>query len=285
MHADRAGLYPNAPLPANPVGTHVAAPQNGPSNAVYGPMPPQHWQIFNGAAASVQPHFSHAPTALPPHIDMTQQLTQQQQQQPHPGRRNVGQLTHTIGGVGGNGGGNGASTARTPHLTHVLASGDSDKSASRSQLLEDFRNSRLPQLQLSDLGSFVVEFAKDQHGEQLHLFLVESKQLSVVGSRFIQQKLERASLRDKQLVFDEVIANSSTLMTDVFGNYVRFDFARHPHDSIGIIFQVVQKFLEHGSPEQRHQLIGAIKGNVMKLALQMYARNAAIHARQCCSLA
>uniref|UniRef100_A0A915D9T9 PUM-HD domain-containing protein n=1 Tax=Ditylenchus dipsaci TaxID=166011 RepID=A0A915D9T9_9BILA len=105
----------------------------------------------------------------------------------------------------------------------------------RSPLLDDFRNSRIPHLQLSDLGKHVVEFAQDQH-----------------GSRFIQQKLERASLKEKQLVFDEVIQHAHNLMTDVFGNYV------------------IQKFFEHGTPEQRSQLGCAVKGNVLNLALQMY---------------
>ncbi|KAI1724370.1 pumilio-family RNA binding repeat domain-containing protein [Ditylenchus destructor] len=105
----------------------------------------------------------------------------------------------------------------------------------RSQLLDDFRNSRIPHLQLSDLGKYVVEFAMDQH-----------------GSRFIQQKLERSSLKEKQMVFDEVIQHAHSLMTDVFGNYV------------------IQKFFEYGTPEQRNLLANAVKGNVLNLALQMY---------------
>lgn len=36
----------------------------------------------------------------------------------------------------------------------------------RSQLLDEFRNSRIPHLQLSDLGKHVVEFAQDQHGSR-----------------------------------------------------------------------------------------------------------------------
>ena len=44
-----------------------------------------------------------------------------------------------------------------------------------------FRNNRYPSIQLRDLANHVVEFSQDQH-----------------GSRFIQQKLERASPADKQ---------------------------------------------------------------------------------------
>lgn len=47
--------------------------------------------------------------------------------------------------------------------------------------------------------------------------------------RFIQQKLERATLPEKQHVFNEIIVAAYQLMTDVFGNYV------------------IQKFFEFGS--------------------------------------
>ena len=75
-------------------------------------------------------------------------------------------------------------------------------------------------MQLRDLANHVVEFSQDQH-----------------GSRFIQQKLERANPADKQLVFQEIISSSHPLMTDVFGNYV------------------IQKFFEYGTPEQKSQLV------------------------------
>jgi hypothetical protein len=118
----------------------------------------------------------------------------------------------------------------------VVSSNASDKGTPvRSQQLDDFRNSRLPHLQLSDLGKNVMEFAKDQH-----------------GSRFIQQKLERTNNKEKQMIFEEVIKHAEILMTDVFGNYV------------------IQKFFEFGTPEQKNELVDAIRGNVMKLALQMY---------------
>lgn len=59
--------------------------------------------------------------------------------------------------------------------------------------------------------------------------------------RFIQQKLERASLKEKQAVFDEVALHAQSLMTDVFGNYV------------------IQKFFEYGTPEQKNILTNAVK--------------------------
>ena len=36
----------------------------------------------------------------------------------------------------------------------------------RSSLLEDFRNNRIPNLQLKDLTQHVVEFSQDQHGSR-----------------------------------------------------------------------------------------------------------------------
>ena len=65
-----------------------------------------------------------------------------------------------------------------------------------------------------------MEFSQDQH-----------------GSRFIQQKLERASANEKQAVFQEIQSKAHSLMTDVFGNYV------------------IQKFFEFGTSEQKSQLV------------------------------
>ena len=93
----------------------------------------------------------------------------------------------------GNGSGNGI----------IGANITGEKPANRSRLLEDFRTNRQPHLQLRDIVNHFVEFSMDQH-----------------GSRFIQQKLERATAVEKDLVFREIVPSSHTLMTDVFGNYV-----------------------------------------------------------------
>lgn len=110
-----------------------------------------------------------------------------------------------------------------------------DKNSNRSRLLEDFRNNRYPNLQLRELTNHIVEFSQDQH-----------------GSRFIQQKLERAAPNEKQLVFQEILAAAYQLMTDVFGNYV------------------IQKFFEFGTTEQKSQLVAKLRSHVQPLALQMY---------------
>ena len=110
-----------------------------------------------------------------------------------------------------------------------------DKNSNRSRLLEDFRNNRYPNLQLRELTNHMVEFSQDQH-----------------GSRFIQQKLERAAPGEKQLVFQEILVAAYQLMTDVFGNYV------------------IQKFFEFGTTEQKSQLVSKLRSHVQPLALQMY---------------
>ena len=78
-----------------------------------------------------------------------------------------------------------------------------DSNIIRSKLLDDFRNGRMQNLQLRDIVGHFAEFSMDQH-----------------GSRFIQQKLERATNIEKDLVFKEILPSASQLMTDVFGNYV-----------------------------------------------------------------
>ncbi|CAH8874025.1 unnamed protein product [Trichobilharzia szidati] len=109
--------------------------------------------------------------------------------------------------------------------------------SSRSQLLEDFRNSsaRFQHMHLSELRDHMVEFARDQH-----------------GSRFIQQKLETATTAEKNSVFNEILPHSGKLMTDVFGNYV------------------IQKFFEFGTKEQKEHLSQRLQGHVVEFATQMY---------------
>jgi hypothetical protein len=50
------------------------------------------------------------------------------------------------------------------------------------------------------------------------LFLTYSSDQN--GSRFIQQKLENCTTEEKALLFAKILPHTSSLMTDVFGNYV-----------------------------------------------------------------
>ncbi|KAI6646201.1 pumilio [Oopsacas minuta] len=121
-----------------------------------------------------------------------------------------------------------------------------DSLCGRSKLLEDFRNNRCPNLQLRDLTDHITEFSKDQH-----------------GSRFIQQKLERATVQEKDLVFGEILPDAYSLMTDVFGNYV------------------IQKFFEFGTSDQKHTLATNVQGRVLPLSLQMYGCRVIQKALEC----
>ncbi|KAK3007369.1 hypothetical protein RJ639_016045, partial [Escallonia herrerae] len=115
-----------------------------------------------------------------------------------------------------------------------LDGGNMDNSFS-SSLLEEFKSNKTKCFELSEIAGHVVEFSADQY-----------------GSRFIQQKLETATVEEKNMVFQEIFPQALTLMTDVFGNYV------------------VQKFFEHGMSSQRREMANKLLGHVLNLSLQMY---------------
>ncbi|KAK6137923.1 hypothetical protein DH2020_028336 [Rehmannia glutinosa] len=117
---------------------------------------------------------------------------------------------------------------------HSQSSGTSTKGRFES-LLEVLKNNKTKSLELSDIVGHVVEFSTDQF-----------------GSRFIQQKLESATVEEKTKILVEIIPNARSLMIDVFGNYV------------------IQKFFEHGTESQRKELAGHLIGHVLPLTLQMY---------------
>ncbi|GAB4827488.1 hypothetical protein Ancab_034372 [Ancistrocladus abbreviatus] len=104
-----------------------------------------------------------------------------------------------------------------------------------SSLLDEFKSNKTKCFELSEIAGHVVEFSADQY-----------------GSRFIQQKLETATMEEKDMVFHEIIPQALTLMTDVFGNYV------------------IQKFFEHGTSSQIRELAEKLTGHVLTLSLQMY---------------
>ncbi|KAK4403899.1 Pumilio4 [Sesamum angolense] len=102
-------------------------------------------------------------------------------------------------------------------------------------LLEVLKNNKTKSLELTDIIGHIVEFSMDQF-----------------GSRFIQQKLETATVDEKAKILSEIIPHARGLMIDVFGNYV------------------IQKFFEHGTESQRKELAGHLIGHVLPLTLQMY---------------
>ncbi|XP_072960940.1 pumilio homolog 3-like isoform X2 [Typha angustifolia] len=102
-------------------------------------------------------------------------------------------------------------------------------------LLDELKNSKAQSLELIDIVDHVIKFSTDQY-----------------GSRFIQQKLETASVDEKAKIFPKIVTYALALTTDVFGNYV------------------IQKFFELGTENQRNQLISQLLGHVLHLSLQMY---------------
>ncbi|KAM0044923.1 putative armadillo-like helical, pumilio domain-containing protein [Helianthus debilis subsp. tardiflorus] len=86
-----------------------------------------------------------------------------------------------------------------------------------------------------------------------HLTLpIVSEYADQFGSRFIQQKLETVTTEEKDMVFNEIMPQAYSLMTNVFGEYV------------------LQKFFEHGSATQIRELAEQLTGHVLTLSLQMY---------------
>ncbi|EFP07377.1 CRE-PUF-8 protein [Caenorhabditis remanei] len=112
----------------------------------------------------------------------------------------------------------------------------SRESTSPDDLLSRYRSNPMKGLKLSDIRGQVIKFAKDQ-----------------VGSRFIQQKLEFCDSKEKDAIFDEVVAHAPELVDDIFGNYV------------------VQKFFEYGEEKHWARLVDAVVDRIPEYAFQMYA--------------
>lgn len=199
--------------------------------------PPFPAQFYSPIGGTVSPLGTTGLSTPPPVHNLSTQRTPNAFYSPAPGAevkyRQSGQApsgpTYPMTIMGGRSG------AKTP-----------SKEPARSRLLEDFRSNRLPNIQLKELVNHVVEFSQDQH-----------------GSRFIQQKLERATLQEKTLIFNEILPMAFVLMTDVFGNYV------------------IQKFFDFGSNDQKATLANKVKGNVLMLALQMYGCRVIQKALEC----
>lgn len=105
----------------------------------------------------------------------------------------------------------------------------------QSLLLGDYRDNRYQNLQLTDIFSHVVEFSCDHE-----------------GSKFIQRKLDEATVNRKEAIFRECRRYLVMLMTDTFGNFV------------------MQKFLEIGTEQHRYEILTSIQRNFMMLSHHKY---------------
>jgi len=141
-------------------------------------------------------------------------------------------------------GSGGFQSGRASHLASVMRSSTGGSTGSRqsdigcnaerkqsSSFIDEFKNNKTGSFELSDIVGHVVEFRYI-----LNYFWCLSLSYSIwslsltfplvqcstdqYGSRFIQQKLETASVEETNKIFPEIIPHALTLMTDVFGNYV-----------------------------------------------------------------
>mmetsp|Transcript_43610 Transcript_43610/g.69747 ORF Transcript_43610/g.69747 Transcript_43610/m.69747 type:complete len:959 (+) Transcript_43610:373-3249(+) len=122
------------------------------------------------------------------------------------------------------------------HLPHSGSSsgGSSMMNASICPALLEYRTSgRRPTME--ELTGHVVEFSRDAH-----------------GSRFVQFKMETATIEEKQILVDEVAEDAIGLMQDTFGNYV------------------IQNFMEHATDGQRVTLGKTMKGHMVQLSSQAH---------------
>ena len=86
-------------------------------------------------------------------------------------------------GGGGGGGGELNKTSNSPQPP-------------RSRLLEDFRNSRLPNLQLQDLGEYMLEFSKDQHGSRYDATICPDTRIPIPQDTYCPRVVGEVDLMD-----------------------------------------------------------------------------------------
>ncbi|GAB5371920.1 hypothetical protein AAMO2058_001621400 [Amorphochlora amoebiformis] len=132
------------------------------------------------------------------------------------------------GGRGGGGGGGG-------HSLEINTIGIASRMHVR--WLEAFGTPKTAHVTLEDVAKqkMTVDLAMDQY-----------------GSRFIQQRLERAPASHKEVTFQAILPHTLRLCADVFGNYV------------------IQKLFEHGTGEHKRALSAQLRGHVLPLSMQMY---------------
>ncbi|XP_031630338.1 pumilio homolog 2-like [Contarinia nasturtii] len=111
-----------------------------------------------------------------------------------------------------------------------------NRNTTRSHLLEDFRSHRYPNLQLNEIVSHTVEFARDHD-----------------GSKFIQRKLDDATENRKDAIFREMRPHLVSLTMDAFANFV------------------VQKFFDVGNESQKHEIVALLRNGFVQFSLNKYA--------------
>uniref|UniRef100_A0A914GZL0 PUM-HD domain-containing protein n=1 Tax=Globodera rostochiensis TaxID=31243 RepID=A0A914GZL0_GLORO len=136
-----------------------------------------------------------------------------------------------------------------------MASTSSSRPSQSSKLLNDYRNNRIANLQLADLGKNVLEFARDP-----------------LGSRFINQKLGRANPTEEAHLMDALRGHVLTLATHMCGCHV----IKAALESLNRMSQieygcrVIQRVLEHCTEQQKRPMLEQLLGNVLSLTTDQY---------------
>uniref|UniRef100_A0A914IH14 PUM-HD domain-containing protein n=1 Tax=Globodera rostochiensis TaxID=31243 RepID=A0A914IH14_GLORO len=151
------------------------------------------------------------------------------------------------------------------------SSSSSNRPSNRSKLLDAYRNKRAANLQLTDLGKDAVEFAQDP-----------------LGSRFIEQKLERANPTEKAQFVDALRGHVLELAQQVYGSHV-IEKALESVDKASQIeiineitaqviplsfhkygSRVIERMLEHCTEQQKRPVLEQLHGNVSTLVTDKY---------------
>ena len=75
------------------------------------------------------------------------------------------------------------------------------------------------------------------------------------GCRIVQRLLEHCTPAQKELLLDQVLANTDHLLLDQYGNYV------------------IQHILEHGEAVNKSRIVARIEGRVLMLSQHKFASN------------
>uniref|UniRef100_A0A914IDK7 PUM-HD domain-containing protein n=1 Tax=Globodera rostochiensis TaxID=31243 RepID=A0A914IDK7_GLORO len=151
------------------------------------------------------------------------------------------------------------------------SSSSSNRPSHSSELLDAYRNKRTANLQLADLGKDAVAFALDP-----------------LGSRFIEQKLERANPTEKAQLVDALRGHVLTLSQQVYGSHV-IEKALKSVDKASQIeiineitaqviplsfhkygCRVIERMLEHCTEQQKRPVLEQLLDNVPSLVTDKY---------------
>lgn len=230
-HNAPAATATTRPLTNNPYATSMAA-YNAAYTAAYNTMFSPY--AYSALQPNMMPSTPPYPTSMMPAIPNVPTLPPQPEQLQLQGRGRMG--AETAVNRRGNTARSGLPPGRNVNSVPATTAGPGHPRRARSDKMESFRaSSGSTTWELSDVFGSLKEFSADQE-----------------GSRFIQKKLDAASVDQMQTAIMELLPDIISVMTDVFGNYV------------------AQKLFDHGTAAQCHTLAERIRSHVVELTLQTY---------------